>query len=194
MKTKLFLLSVSFLFSFNGFSQSKKNDLRLTVAGIPLITSTIGAEGGMSGFSIKPSAGYFLTDKTSVELTFGYTTYDALLIDGIDSNYDAISIVPIVRYSFYNKEKLRLFVEGGFGLGLINYKPDNSQFFSQKFEQFSGGITIFNAGIGADYFFNQNFGIQFILPYLYINNSTSSYLNNIYNGLGPTLGLTFKVN
>lgn len=193
MKIKLFLLSASFLFSLNCFSQSKKNDLRITVAGIPLITST-NNDGGLSGFSIKSSAGYFLTDKTSLELTFGYTTNDAFLIDGIDSYYNAVSIVPVARYSFYNKEKLRLFVEGGFGLGFINYKPDNAQFSSPKHEQFSGGMTIFNAGIGADYFFNQNFGIQFILPYLYINNSTSSYINNIYNGLGPTLGLTFKVN
>jgi hypothetical protein len=182
------------LLSIKGFSQSKKGDLRLTVAGVPLVTATDGSENGLSGFALKTGLGYFFNDKFSIDFSVNYTTNDALLIEGIASNYNSYSAVSSFRYSFLNKEKLRLFTELGFGLGTIKYEADDILQSVLRHEQNSGGISVLNLGIGGEYFFNSNFGLQLIVPYLNVKNITSNHLNTIYNGLAPTVGVTFKIN
>lgn len=174
-------------------AQSKKGDVRLTFSGIPLVASTEGSS-GLSGFVVKGGIGYFFNDKFSLDVSLNYTTNNNINIEGIDSNYNSYSFVPVLRYNVLNQQKLRLFLEGGLGLGTIKYKANKKEQNILRHEQNSGGIFIMNAGVGANYFFNKNFGVQVILPYLYVQNNTSDYLDTIYSGLAPTLGVTFNLN
>ena len=192
---KIFLLSIILTLTFsNGFGQSKKNDLKLTVSALPLFGSSDGFESGINGIVIKPSIGYFISDKTSIDLNFSYATLNDLTVGNIDSYYNSYAFIPTLRNNFVNKEKLRVFAEFGFGLGTIKYDTDNSSLRNSQHENLSGGISILNIGIGGNYFFNQKFGIELIIPYLSTKNITSDNSNNLYSGIGPTIGFTYMIN
>ena len=109
------ILTVSFL---NGFGQSKQNDLKLTVSALPLFGSSDGLESGINGVVIKPSFGYYISDKTSIDLNFSYATLNDLKVGMIDSFYNSYAFIPALRNNLVNKEKLRVFAEFGFGLGI----------------------------------------------------------------------------
>lgn len=194
MNKNLLLFAFITLGILNGFSQSKKNDLKLTISGLPLFGSSKNFSLGLNGFVIKPNIGYYISDKTSIELNFSYATLNDLKIGNINSYYNSYSFTPTLRNNFVNQNKLRVFAEFGFGLGTIKYNADNNDFRNNKHQELSGGISVLNIGIGGNYYFNENFGIEFIIPYITTNNITSPQSNNIYSGIGPTIGLTYKLN
>lgn len=185
------LLTVGIL---TGHSQSKKNDLKLTVSALPLYGNSGGFYSGLNGFVIKPGVGYFISEKTSIDLNFTYAIFNHLKIDNINSFYNSYAFVPTLRNNFVNTKQLRVFGEFGFGLGSIKYNSDNTAFRTDEHRNLSGGISILNVGVGANYFFNDTFGVELILPYINTQNITSDSSSNIYSGIGPTLGLTFKLN
>jgi hypothetical protein len=192
---KIFLFSILSILAFsNGFGQSKKNDLKLTVSALPLFGSSDGFESGINGIVIKPSIGYFISDKTSIDLNFSYATLNDLTVGNIDSYYNSYAFIPTLRNNFVNKEKLRIFAEFGFGLGTIKYDADNSSMRNSQHENLSGGISILNIGIGGNYFFNEKFGVELIIPYLSTKNITSDNSNSLYSGIGPTIGFTYIIN
>lgn len=192
---KIFLFSIFSILAFsNGFGQSKKNDIKLTVSALPLFGSSDGFESGINGIVIKPSIGYFISDKTSIDLNFSYATLNDLTVGNIDSYYNSYAFIPTLRNNFVNKEKLRVFAEFGFGLGTIKYNADNSSMRNSQHENLSGGISILNIGIGGNYFFNEKFGLELIIPYLSTKNITSDNSNNLYSGVGPTIGFTYIIN
>ena len=191
MNKFLVLLAFTTFGILNGFSQSKKNDLKLTVSGLPLFGSSEDFNSGLNGFVIKPTIGYYISDKTSIELNFSYASMNDLKIGNINSYYNSYSFIPTLRNNFVNNNKLRVFAEIGFGLGSIKYNADNNDFRNNQHEELSGGISVLNIGIGGNYFFNEKFGIEFIIPYLKTNNITSQQTNNIYSGIGPTIGLSY---
>jgi len=192
---KIFLFSILSILAFsNGFGQSKKNDLKLTVSALPLFGSSDGFESGINGIVIKPSIGYFISDKTSIDLNFSYATLNDLTVGNIDSYYNSYAFIPTLRNNFVNKDKLRIFAEFGFGLGTIKYDADNSSMRNSQHENLSGGISILNIGIGGNYFFNEKFGVELIIPYLSTKNITSDNSNNLYSGIGPTIGFTYIIN
>jgi hypothetical protein len=194
MKRIVLFSILSTLVFFNGFGQSKKNDLKLTVSALPLFGSSDGFESGINGIVIKPSIGYFISNKTSIDLNFSYATLNDLTVGNIDSYYNSYAFIPTLRTNVVNKEKLRVFAEFGFGLGTIKYDADNGSMRNSKHENLSGGISILNIGIGGNYFFNEKFGIELIIPYLSTKNITSDNSNNLYSGIGPTIGFTFIIN
>jgi len=191
MKHTLLLFVLCSFGFLNGFSQSEKNDLKLTVAGLPLFGDADGFGSGLNGFVLKPSIGYYISNRTSIELNFSYGTMNNLTIGTVDSYYQSFAFTPTLRNNFVNQEKWRLFAEFGFGLGTIQYNADNNNFRNFQHDELSGGITILNIGLGGNYYFNEKFGIEFIIPYLTINNITSEQSNNLYSGIGPTIGLTY---
>jgi hypothetical protein len=192
---KIFLLSIILTLTFsNGFGQSKKNELKLTVSALPLFGSSDGFESGINGIVIKPSIGYFISDKTSIDINFSYATLNDLTVGNIDSYYNSYAFIPTLRNNFVNKEKLRVFAEFGFGLGTIKYDANNNFMRNSQHEHLSGGISILNIGIGGNYFFNEKFGIELIIPYLSTKNITSDNSNNLYSGIGPTIGFTYVTN
>lgn len=178
----------------SAFGQSKKSDLKLTFSALPLFGSSDKFESGINGIAIKPSIGYFISDKTSIDLNFSYASLNDLKVGNIDSYYNSYAFIPALRNNFVNKEKLRLFAEFGFGLGTIRYDADNGSLRNSEHEDLSGGISILNIGIGGDYFFNEKFGLEVILPYLSTKNITSKNSNNLYSGIGPTVGFTYLIN
>jgi hypothetical protein len=93
-----------------------------------------------------------------------------------------------------NNQKLRIFAEFGFGLGTIKYNADNTNLRTTNHRNLSGGISILNIGLGGNYFFNEKFGIELIIPYLSTRNITSENSNNLYSGIGPTVGFTYVLN
>lgn len=143
---------------------------------------------------IKPSIGYFISNKTSIDINFSYATLNHLTVGNIDSYYNSYAFIPTLRNNFVNKEKLRVFAEFGFGLGTIKYDADNNSMRNSQHENLSGGISILNIGIGGNYFFNEKFGIELIIPYLSTKNITSDNSNNLYSGIGPTIGFTYITN
>ncbi len=194
MKNKTLFLLCFTVTLFSAFSQSKKNDLKITVAGLPLIGNTDAFGSGVNGFVLKPTIGYFISDKTSIDINLSYSSLDNLKVGNVDSYYTSYAIIPTVRNNFVNSEKLRVFGETGFGVGTINYNPDNSSQFLAQHHTLSGGIFIVTIGLGANYFFNPNFGIELILPYINTKNVTSNSPSTLYSGIGPTVGLTFMLN
>jgi len=192
---KILLLSVFLTLGIlNGFTQSKKNDLKLTISALPLFGSSEGFESGINGIVIKPAIGYYISEKTSIEINFSYATLNDLKVGNIASYYNSYAFVPTLRNNFVNKSKLRVFAEIGFGLGTIKYDADNSDFRNYQHEELSGGISILNIGIGGNYYFNDKFGIELIIPYISTKNITSENSNNLYSGIGPTIGFTYKLN
>jgi len=180
--------------TLTGYSQSQKNDLKLSVSALPLYGNSGNFSSGLNGFVIKPGVGYFLSEKTSIDLNFTYATFNNLKIANVNSFYHSYAFVPTLRNNFVNTKRLRVFGEFGFGLGSIKYNSDNSAFRTDEHRNLSGGISILNLGVGANYFFNDKFGIELILPYINTQNISSDTSSTIYSGIGPTLGLTFRLN
>jgi len=194
MKINYFAFHCIFFFAATtAFTQSQQNDLKLSLSGLPLIGSSENFSSGLNGFVLKPALGYFISDRTSLELNFTYAALDDLKTSGIDSHYTSYAFVPGLRYAAINNNKLRVFGEAGFGFGTIKYEPDNNQQQSSTFEQLSGGISVLSLGIGIDYYFSDSFGLEFILPYIHTRNITSNYVDKIYSGIGPTIGVTFTL-
>ena len=177
------------------FGQSQKNDLNLGVSVLPLIGSSEDFTSGFNGLVIKPSIGYHISNRTSINLNFSYATMNNIIIDdNINSHYNSFAFTPSVRNNFVNKKSLRVFAEFGLGFGTIKYNPDNQDLKTFSHEVLSGGISIINIGIGGNYYFNENFGLEVIIPYIITNNITSDRVNNTYSGIGPTIGFTYKLN
>ncbi|WP_456442643.1 hypothetical protein [Psychroserpens sp.] len=193
---KLVIITITFLLVgyANSFSQSEKNDLKLTVSALPLYGSSGNFTSGINGLVLKPSVGYYISEKTSIELNFTYASMNNLKVGTIEGYYNSFAIVPVLRNNMLNKKKIRLFGEIGFGLGTIKYSPDNSAFQNSQFEDLSGGISVLTIGAGVNYYFTNKFGIELVIPYITTNNITSEKSNNLYSGIGPTLGVTFKMN
>ncbi|WP_053971991.1 outer membrane beta-barrel protein [Mangrovimonas sp. ST2L15] len=194
MNKFLFLILCLTLVYHNSYSQSQQNDIKLTVSALPLFGSSDGFESGINGMVLKPSVGYFISDKTSIDINFSYATLNDLTIAGVDSYYNSFAFIPTLRNNFINKEKWRLFAELGFGLGTIKYDADQSSSRTNKHQDLSGGISILNIGIGTNYFLNDKFGFELIIPYISTRNITSENTNNLYSGIGPTIGFTYVLN
>ena len=71
MKHILFVLAL-LVFSISEISaQSQKNDLKLALSALPLLGSS-GDFDGNNGLAIKSTFGYFISEKTSIDLTVSY--------------------------------------------------------------------------------------------------------------------------
>ena len=195
MKNRILLITALYFLGINfGISQSQKNDLKLTVAALPLFGSSEGFKSKINGIVLKPSIGYYISDKTSIELNFAYATLNDLKVGNVNSFYNSYAFIPALRNNFINNKKVRVFAEFGFGLGTIRYDADNNDFRNSQHEDLSGGISILNIGIGGNYYFNDKFGLEIIIPYISTKNITSNNSNNLYSGIGPTVGFTYKLN
>ncbi|WP_026752829.1 outer membrane beta-barrel protein [Sediminibacter sp. Hel_I_10] len=194
MKKNLVVTAVLVLSIFNGFSQSQKNDLKLTLSALPLFGSSEGFKSGIIGIVVKPAIGYFISNNTSIDINFSYATLKDLKVGSVDSYYNSYAFVPTLRHHFLNKQKLRVFGEFGFGLGTIKYDADDDELRNSQHSDLSGGISVLNIGVGANYFFNEKLGLEIIIPYINSKNITSNKADNLYSGVGPTLGLAYVLN
>ncbi|MFK7833763.1 MAG: hypothetical protein AB8B52_10835 [Winogradskyella sp.] len=127
-------------------------------------------------------------------MNFSYATLNDLTVGNVDSYYNSYAFIPTLRNNFANKEKMRIFAEFGFGFGTIKYEANNNDATNAQHRELSGGISVLNIGLGGNYFFNEKFGLEIIIPYISTKNITSDNINNLYSGIGPTLGLTYVLN
>ena len=190
MKNTILFIALILLGGFSGFSQSIKNDIKFTVSALPLFSF----DTGFKGLVIKPSIGFFFSDRSSIEINFSYATANHIYVGGAPSNYNSYAITPILRNNFVNKEKVRVFAEIGFGVDTIKYNADNPDFQTPYHDNISGGISVFDIGFGTNYYFNDKFGLELIIPYIRSKIITSSSKNIVYSGFGPTIGFTYKLN
>jgi len=192
MKNSIIAVLLVLLSSINSFSQSKRNDINLVISALPLIGKA-GNYSGVNGFVIKPAIVYYINDRTSIGINFSYATMERLKVANIDSHYNSYVMVPTLRNNIINKEKFRMFADLGFGFGTIQYRPDNIRNYNYIHKELSGGISVFSIGIGVDYFFNDKFGLELLIPYIQTKNITSNSVNTIYSGVGPTIGFAYKL-
>lgn len=118
---------------------------------------------------------------------------ERLKVARVDSHYNSYAIIPSVRNNFINRQKLRVFADLDFGFGTIQYSPDNSRNYNYMHRELSGGIAVFSVGLGANYFFNDKFGLELLLPFIHTKNITSNSVNTIYSGIGPTIGFVYTL-
>ena len=94
MKKILFLSIFISLGILRGLGQSEKNDLKITMAVLPLFGSSDEFDSTINGVAIKPSIGYFITTNTSIDLNFSYAAQNTLTIANIDSHYYSFAFTP----------------------------------------------------------------------------------------------------
>ncbi len=145
----------------------------------------------MNGLVVNPAVGFFISDKASIDINFSYVTFSDLKLGNVNSYYKSYAVIPTLRNYFVNKEKLRVFAELGFGIGTIKYFAKKGEFINVQHTNLSGGMAIFHIGIGGNYFFNEKFGIEFIIPFISSKNITSYYNIELYTGVGPTFGILY---
>ena len=137
---------------------------------------------------------YYISDKTSLELNLSYTGMNNVTIGNVNFNYQSYAFLPTVWNNSTNNTKFRTFAKVKFGLGTIKYNADNKSFNNYSLEVLSGGISIISIGTVENYYFNDSFELEFILPYINSFNIASEQSNTIYVVIGPTLGSTCKLN
>ncbi len=70
-------------------------------------------------FMILPEVGYNMNDQVALGATFGY---DYNYEDGLKVNLFQVN--PYLRYSFYNNDRVKMFLDGGVDLGIGWSKKD----------------------------------------------------------------------
>ncbi len=74
-----------------------------------------------TAFTVSPEIGCNLDSSWALGVALGYN-YNYL--KGLKTN--AFSIAPYARYSYYNNDKVRLFIDGGFGFSTLKTKGSDS--------------------------------------------------------------------
>lgn len=192
MKKIYFLVFVMMLRSVVSIAQTQKNDINLVLSALPLIGKS-GDFSGVNALVFKPSLLYYINDRTSIGINFSYASMDKIWVGRVDSHYNSYAMLPSIRNNFISKKKTRIFADLAFGFGTIQYKPDDSRNFNYRHREKSGGISVFSVGLGANYFFNDKFGLEMLLPYIQTKNITSNSVNTIYSGIGPTIGFVYTL-
>ncbi|MDH8702185.1 hypothetical protein M2138_001545 [Dysgonomonadaceae bacterium PH5-43] len=110
----------------------KKVFLLMAVALVSLTASAQFYAGGSLGFwndddadetafFIAPEVGYNLNEKWSVGLELGYFNEDAVGVATFAAS-------PYARYTYFNQDRLSLFVDGGFGFSYKDQDNDETGF------------------------------------------------------------------
>jgi hypothetical protein len=79
----------------------------MTISGLALLGSSEGFGSGTNGIVIKPAIGYFLSGKTSIDVSFSCATMKNVKLENIYSYFNAYAFIPTLRNNFVNKQKLR---------------------------------------------------------------------------------------
>lgn len=177
------------------FAQYHKNDLKTSLYFMPLIGNAAESKSleSSSGLVLRPSLGYYISDSSSLELNFTYGFQKNIEINDVNSEYQSFVFVLNYRKTFVNKEKIAVFTEAGIGLGAVKYYATSENSNSETHRELSGGVFVYNIGVGATCFLSKRVGVEVILPYVNTSNITSSYFRNLFSGFGPTIGVTFKI-
>ncbi|MEL7002919.1 MAG: hypothetical protein AAFN93_09330 [Bacteroidota bacterium] len=180
------------LFSSSAIAQEFDASFEVGVAGLPIYISS-----QYAGFATTPSFRYNLNDRFSLGMNlFLYRVNNTATQSGVDADGTGFGIIPAVRYYVTSKSKFRVFLEGGVGFGSITYKPSQEGVDNPFFPvaRNNSGILIVHAGPAISRDISRRFNIQFMLPFLIVDNLTNNDIaETLYSGLAPTLGVNFKI-
>ncbi|MBK7029437.1 MAG: porin family protein [Bacteroidales bacterium] len=117
-----------------------------------------------SEFFINPEAGYFIADNLMTGLFIDFYTEHYKYESGSDDKYFKFLVGPVVRYYFFQLNKMNLYGEGSLGTG-----------FDKSTYKYTGGTedetksTYFSARVGGGftYLMTDNFGLDLFVGYDY---------------------------
>lgn len=209
MKTKFFIITALFTFSFVNAQQQDAEEEMHSAKGVKFQKGDMFIEGGISistsddanAYSINPKFGYLIADNFAVggDLDFGGGKTD--VNDGKTSFF---GIGAFARYYFFEADSRRFKAFADLGLGYSHAKAEyNIVGNPVRYDNTTNGIKA-NITVGLNYFFSQKFAATFVLAdILTYNNanpengasSNSFELNiNLFNNIfaQPKFGLLYK--
>ncbi len=185
----VYLIIILVTLSITGTAQeSQKGNFSISISGIPIFH----LDHGYYGFVIKPGFEYGITDHLSIQNDFFYHLQTGLEIDGTDSKSSTYGIIPSLKYGWSINKSFFIFGQLGVGFGSVLYKKTEDNDFTYDVSNLNSGIIIYSLGAGISYRLSNTFGIELLIPYIYVDNITNS--NNadvLFNGIGPTIGLKY---
>jgi hypothetical protein len=108
------------------------------------------------GFTLQPSAGYFLASKFAIGSGLGFESYVRNFKDGDSYSKRGVYLSPYARYYFLNQErKFNLLAQVGFSIGSFWSKQNNVN---------SSRIALTpNIKVGAVYFIRPQFALEALI-------------------------------
>lgn len=79
-----------------------------------------------TSITIAPEVGYNFNEKWSLGVALDYTHETLKITDSKKATINKFAIAPYVRYSYFEKGIVRLFLDGGFGIATVKYGDSKS--------------------------------------------------------------------
>lgn len=141
-----------------------------------------------------PKAGIMLLDKLGAGLGLNYSLFRQKFINrdanGIKTSEDVettstVVVGPFIRYYFQQGDNYGIYFNGEILAGSATIKTET--------QDDSNGIFQFGAGIGGQFFLNQNLAIEANLGYSR-NTQNTEIVKNVNTGIALQIGFTFFIN
>lgn len=144
--------------------------------------------------SLTPKAGIMLLDNlgAGLSLRYNYTKENFITrdVNGIKTDEDkvnsnAVAVGPFIRYYIQQGSNYGIFINGEILAGSNRVKTENTEN--------SIGTFQFNAGLGGQFFVNDNVAIEANLDY-FRRNSDNSGVKDLFSGISFSAGFTIFLN
>jgi hypothetical protein len=206
---QILFFTIGLLFAFNVNAQTIKKDLLFVSANTSFsvnsgktmseidngATSERKEVSNLLSLDLSPKAGIMLTDNLGAGLSLLYNYTRETFINRDDStgikidentvNANAIVAGPFLRYYIQNGERSGMYINAELLAGSNNIKSDA--------QERSEGIFQFNAGLGGQYFINDNIALEGNLNY-FQRSSTSDGKTEMVSGINFNAGFTIFLN
>lgn len=165
------------------YSQIQKKEMQLSLQFAPYITnqnnnienSTDVGYIGIINFEL------FISKNISVSTGF-FTSNNTLFKNESGTTINSYGILPSAQYYFINKKKFTIFGTVGYGFGFEDLTRLNIQ---------NSAITIFDIGVGGNFWVSDKFSIKLTIPYFYSKNITIN--RKAVEGVTPFFGVNYKI-
>ncbi|MCB9201949.1 MAG: porin family protein [Flavobacteriales bacterium] len=148
----------------------------------------LGGKTKMSTFTVNPSFGYFVIDNLWVGLSSEITSTKNEY-GGNTSKTSELSLLPTVGYYFPVDGKVKPYIQAG--IGFASAKQVEEYDGGKDEAKFSG--LGYSAGLGVDYFINNNVAFGLGVAYGGSNLKYSEDKKLVLKNNGITLGLGFSI-
>lgn len=163
-----------------------QSGLEASLVGVPVFDFEHGYYGFAGNLSIRSE----LFSNLYIGVNFFHHERD-LSMQAIPSGSRTNGLLPSLRYYVFSTPGLTVFSEVAYGFGRVKYEPENGGTYQENPD---AAITVFEAGFGAQYRMSKKLGVEVVIPYLLVNNKTSNAQAPIlFEGIGPAIGLNFKI-
>ena len=191
MNRTIYFLLLSLLITNYAISQDRDGKINVGLSGIPLYDFRFGE---YAGFVVNPSIHYELTNRISLGTNFFFYSLRNTSASGVPASSRAFGVAPSVRYNIVQINKVGVFAEGAVGFGSVKFRPRNQDNPFFPVDQNNGGILVYQFGLGVNYRLSNRISLELLIPYLRVNDITNDNVNeNIFGGLGPTIGIRYRL-